>query len=300
MELGSAKLSNIFRIVLTGGPCGGKSTALVGMAAAFRNRGLDCVTLPEVATIVKNAGFEYPAAGPHALLHTFEATILSLSLSLEDRMLELAAARQREMATPRACVLLLDRGILDIKAYCPPTLWRDLLRAEGLSDAALLHRYDQVLHLVTAADGAQEFYTLANNAARTEDLACARKMDRAVLDVYQQHPHRIVIPNRGQGIEAKVEEAAGEALTFVEQRLGSEFDLRADELQDSEAGTGLEAAQGPSGDRAASHPHLRGRTHPQHSAAPGSHSHSSRSAATTHSQAAHAARGDAGRERPLA
>jgi predicted ATPase len=299
MELGSAKLSNIFRIVLTGGPCGGKSTALVGMAAAFRNRGLDCVTLPEVATIVKNAGFEYPAAGPHALLHTFEATILSLSLSLEDRMLELAAARQREMATPRACVLLLDRGILDIKAYCPPTLWRDLLRAEGLSDAALLHRYDQVLHLVTAADGAQEFYTLANNAARTEDLACARKMDRAVLDVYQQHAHRIVVPNRGQGIEAKVEEAAGEALTFVEQRLGSEFDLRADELQDSEAVPGPDTT--PSGHRLASHPHPRGRTHHQHGPALGGHSHFSHSAAATaHSQAAHAACHDPAQERPLA
>ena len=33
-------------------------------------------------------------------------------------------------------------------------------------------RYDCVLHLVTAADGAKPFYTLENNATRTEGDKC--------------------------------------------------------------------------------------------------------------------------------
>lgn len=31
-------------------------------------------------------------------------------------------------------------------------------------------RYDAVVHLVTAADGAENFYTLANNEVRTESI----------------------------------------------------------------------------------------------------------------------------------
>jgi Tfp pilus assembly protein PilE len=38
-------------------------------------------------------------------------------------------------------------------------------------------RYDVVLHLVTAADGAEKFYTLENNAARYEDVPTAIKVD---------------------------------------------------------------------------------------------------------------------------
>jgi len=30
----------------------------------------------------------------------------------------------------------------------------------------LMNRYDQVIHLVTAADGKEEFYTTENNEAR--------------------------------------------------------------------------------------------------------------------------------------
>ena len=35
-------------------------------------------------------------------------------------------------------------------------------------EAALMARYDCVLHMITAADGAEAHYTLENNATRTE------------------------------------------------------------------------------------------------------------------------------------
>lgn len=34
-------------------------------------------------------------------------------------------------------------------------------------------RYDAVIHMVTAADGAEKYYTLANNEARYEDAKTA-------------------------------------------------------------------------------------------------------------------------------
>ena len=39
-------------------------------------------------------------------------------------------------------------------------------------------RYDGVFHLVTAADGAKDFYTLENNKVRRETLAEAIELDK--------------------------------------------------------------------------------------------------------------------------
>lgn len=39
-------------------------------------------------------------------------------------------------------------------------------------------RYHQVVHMTTAADGAEEFYQLRNNPVRTEGLELAREMDK--------------------------------------------------------------------------------------------------------------------------
>jgi hypothetical protein len=50
-----------------------------------------------------------------------------------------------------------------------PPVHQATLKSVGVTTSELLSRYHLVLHLVTAADGAQEFYTLANNSARTED-----------------------------------------------------------------------------------------------------------------------------------
>ena len=38
-------------------------------------------------------------------------------------------------------------------------------------------RYDAVFHLVTAADGAEPFYSLANNKGRSESLKAALEVN---------------------------------------------------------------------------------------------------------------------------
>jgi CYTH domain-containing protein len=62
-------------------------------------------------------------------------------------------------------------------------------------------RYDAVLHLVSAADGAETFYTTANNASRYEKadeagLNLARELDKKVIQAWTGHPHHRVIDNR--------------------------------------------------------------------------------------------------------
>lgn len=47
-------------------------------------------------------------------------------------------------------------------------MWERLLKEFSLTEDDVLARYDLVIHLVTAADGALDFYTTANNDTRKE------------------------------------------------------------------------------------------------------------------------------------
>ena len=67
--------------------------------------------------------------------------------------------------------------------------------ALGADEVDLRDGYDAVFHLVTAAKGAEEFYTLSNNEARTETLEQARELDDALISAWTGHPHFRVICN---------------------------------------------------------------------------------------------------------
>lgn len=54
---------------------------------------------------------------------------------------------------------------------------------------------DFVVHLVTAADGAEQHYTTVNNSIRTETPEEARILDKKTLDAWNDHPGRILAPN---------------------------------------------------------------------------------------------------------
>ena len=59
--------------------------------------------------------------------------------------------------------------------------------------------YDAVVHLVTAADGAEEYYTTANNGARTETAEQARHLDSLVRKAWGEHPTHFTVDNSGKG-----------------------------------------------------------------------------------------------------
>jgi CYTH domain-containing protein len=117
---------------------------------------------------------------------------------------------------------------MDISAYMTPELWEDITRAVGTSTSALRQRYDAVLHLVSAADGAEQFYTTANNAQRYEQksdegLRIARLLDKKVIHAWTGHPHLRVINNHDD-FEAKMHRVVKEisAVLGLPQRIEEE------------------------------------------------------------------------------
>ena len=74
--------------------------------------------------------------------------------------------------------------------------------------------YDAVFHLVTAAKGAREFYTTANNAARTESAEEAAALDDKLISAWTGHPHLRVIDN-STSFEDKMKRLIAEIVSFL-------------------------------------------------------------------------------------
>ena len=182
-------MNKIKKIVLTGGPCAGKTTALVKVIEHFSSLGYKVFTIPEVPTMFSQSGMDYLTKN-RALFYEGEKATLEVQLALEDKFQRMA--EQCDEPT----VIICDRGAMDISAYMQPQLWKDITTAVGTSTTELRdHRYDAVLHLVSAADGAEKYYTTANNRQRTEGLEMAREVDKKVISAWTGHPHLRVINN---------------------------------------------------------------------------------------------------------
>ena len=183
----------IRKIVLTGGPCAGKTTALVRVIEHFNSRGFKVFCIPEVPTIYSLAGWNYLTPN-RQLYFEGERAILETQLALEDHFMRLASVCAKPV------LIVCDRGAMDISAYIAPEEWDSICGEAGTNSNVLRERYDAVLHLVSAADGAEQYYTTATNSTRyekadEEGLRIARELDKKVIRAWTGHPHLRVINN---------------------------------------------------------------------------------------------------------
>lgn len=203
---------DIKKIVLTGGPCAGKTTALVKVIEHFSSLGYKVFTIPEIPTLFSQAGMNYLTQNK-GLFYQGEKATLELQLAFEDKFVRMA----EECEEPT--VIVCDRGVMDISAYMTPEMWEKITGELGVTTTQLRdHRYDAVLHLVSAADGAEQFYTTSTNANRYEQmneegLRQARLLDKKVINAWTGHSHLRVINNH-EDFEKKLNRVLKE-ISFV-------------------------------------------------------------------------------------
>jgi len=179
----------IKKVVLTGGPCAGKSTSLSYLFQRLDSLGFRPYLIPEAATLLISSGLRPEVAGGMR----FQNELLRLQLSLEDQFSRIA---DRELSGgERIPLLICDRGALDGKAFCTPGQWAANLSELQIDEALLLPRYDAVIHMTTAAIGAREFYTTENNPARRESADEAAAADRRLRRVWSNHSNHHVVEN---------------------------------------------------------------------------------------------------------
>lgn len=201
-----ARQMKITKIVITGGPCAGKTTAMNWIQSNFTKKGYTVLFVPETATELITGGVAPWTCGSNA-----EYQKCQMKLQLEkERIFE-----QGAMSMPVEKVLIVcDRGALDNKAYMTDLDFSCVLESLGCNEVELRDHYDAVFHLVTAAKGAEQFYTTANNAARTETVEQAAALDDQLIAAWTGHPHLRIIDN-ATDFEDKLKRLIAEISSFL-------------------------------------------------------------------------------------
>lgn len=196
----------ISKIVITGGPCAGKSTAMSWIQNAFTQKGYTVLFVPETATELITGGVAPWTCGTNA---EYQKCQLKLQIEKEN-IFEQAA---RTMAADKV-LIVCDRGALDNKAYMNDAEFAEAMQFIRSNEVELRDNYDAVFHLVTAAKGAEEFYTTANNTARTETIEEAAALDDKLVSAWTGHPHLRVIDNTST-FEDKMKKLLAEISSFL-------------------------------------------------------------------------------------
>jgi hypothetical protein len=180
----------IYKICLTGGPCGGKTSASTMLKEKLGDKFI-LYFLPEVAAATVMAGVVIIPSEFTPDTHTvFTQGIMEMQMNLEDYFYKIATIQKKDV------IIISDRGCIDNLAYCTPEVKERVLKENGWTMEKIRDtRYDAVIHLVTAADGAEKFYTLENNQARSETPEVAMWVDKRTQSVWNGHPNYRVISN---------------------------------------------------------------------------------------------------------
>ena len=196
----------ITKIVITGGPCAGKSTAMSWIQKAFTQMGYTVLFVPETATELITGGVAPWTCGTNV-----DYQRCQLRLQLEKERIFVQAAKTMKA---QKILIVCDRGALDNKAYMSAPEFAQVLADSGTNEIELRDSYDAVFHLVTAAKGAKAFYTTANNAARTETAEAAAELDDRLISAWTGHPHLRVIDNSSD-FESKMKRLIAEISSFL-------------------------------------------------------------------------------------
>ena len=210
------KNTNIHMIVITGGPCAGKSTALSWIQNEFTQKGYTVLFINESATEIINSGIK------KSVLKTkkdFQLAILRMQKAKEELYYEAASKMSNKV------LIVCDRGTLDGKAYLPEVDFQYLMKVTNTNEIELRDNYDAVFHLVSAAKGAKEYYKKETNLARNETVEEAAILDDKIISAWTGHPHLRIIDN-STGFEEKLQRLIDEIYSFLGESKLCELDKK--------------------------------------------------------------------------
>jgi predicted ATPase len=169
---------NKIKIVITGGPSGGKTTLIEALQKDLKGK---VSVVPEAASILYRGGFPRRAT-PEGRRHVQRA------ICLTQRELEDLISNETKSNT-----VVCDRGSLDSIAYWPgpESEFFASLQTDLQSELA---RYHWVIHLDTADQDSFD----TSNPIRTESHNEALDLNQKIKAAWQAHPRRIVISHEAE------------------------------------------------------------------------------------------------------
>ena len=201
--------SLVAKIVLTGGPCAGKTTTISRIEEHLTNKGYHVLVLNECATEMIKGGIR-PFGENAVSVYDFQNEILNLQLYKEKRYKDIIS----KLPDNTKCIILSDRGVIDNKAYLGQELFDKLLEQNNVKEDELIKEYDLVIHMITVASDLENRYSNSNNTARFEDAIEAIDLDKRTSDAWRNHHNLKMVP-----VCELFEEKVSQVLIYVDELL---------------------------------------------------------------------------------
>jgi len=201
--------NKIKKIVLTGGPCAGKTTVFEAIADNLRNKGYYVITIGETATELIKNNFLPSSNKEHILM--FQDIVLKTQY-IKESVAEIYA---EEIAKKQKVIILCDRGILDNRAYLESQEdFEFILNKNNLDEFHILNKYDLVIDLLSTASYKKESYEL--NGIRSESVEEAEALDKKTSMAWMHHNNmKIIKPTE------KIEDKILEVLNVIDGYLNN-------------------------------------------------------------------------------
>lgn len=183
----------IVKVVLTGGPGGGKTSVLNAIKnltiteEGYKNiiklgdKKIKLVTISETATELISSGIPPTEA---ERIYDFQDILFEIQKSKEE-----SSIKSLRFGYDTDIILFLyDRGLLDGMAYLDKKgEFEDIMASKDVKELDILDKYDLVLDLLSTATCAPEKYGFESNEARFEDVEWAKSVDRKTSAAWVGH-----------------------------------------------------------------------------------------------------------------
>lgn len=175
------------RIVISGGPGGGKSSCMSALREHFEAQGYGVITATETASELINSGISPVTLTTQV---EFQTCLMKLQREKERILTEYSAKLGKDKV-----IMFFDRGMQDNRAYVDEEGYAVVLSENGVTLTQTRDSYDAVFLMRSPAVDRPEYYTTANNPARSEDPEHAAILDGCTINAWQGHKYLRVIPN---------------------------------------------------------------------------------------------------------
>ncbi|MGN1000527.1 MAG: ATP-binding protein [Bacilli bacterium] len=183
----------IVKVVLTGGPGGGKTSVLNAIKnlaiteEGYKNiiklgdKKIKLVTISETATELISSGITPTEA---ERIYDFQDILFEIQKSKEESSIK----SLRFGYDADVILFLYDRGLLDGMAYLDKKgEFEDIMASKDVKELDILDKYDLVVDLLSTATCAPEKYGFESNEARFEDVEWAKSVDRKTSAAWVGH-----------------------------------------------------------------------------------------------------------------
>ena len=175
------------KIVLTGGPCGGKSATLASIDKNYKKEGHNFYLIDETATTLFINEFNKILINGQSISKFDFQTIIFLVQFIKEYNAETDFLYK---GNGNKSTIICDRGLLDGKAYMNNSDFKNMLKKFNLDESFLLKTYSVVFHLTSIYFKDKDFFKEHRPFAVDDVL----DIDYNLWEIWKKCPNHFIVP----------------------------------------------------------------------------------------------------------